>query len=190
MSGILPAARTRRAAAAAGEPARPRTTVSLAARRDGADQLGHAASASPAARTSRLPTITPSAPAAAAAAACSGVPIPKPTATGTSVRAAARADDRARSPRAAGALAGRAGHRARCRGSRGRRRRSRARRSSGVVGATSGTSARPAVGAGLAHVGRLLEGQVGHDQPADRRPRRARRQSARGPARGSGWRNT
>src|SRR6185503_13340786 len=45
---------------------------------------------SPAARTRRLPTITPSAPASAAWEACSGVAIPKPSATGTSVCAFAR----------------------------------------------------------------------------------------------------
>src|SRR5450755_4376954 len=56
---------------------------------------------SAAARTSRLPTITPCAPASAAAAACSGVAIPKPTATGTSVLARARPITAARSPSSA-----------------------------------------------------------------------------------------
>ena len=50
-----------------------------------------ASTASVAARTSREPTITPSAPAAAAPAACSGVEMPKPTATGTGLCAFARA---------------------------------------------------------------------------------------------------
>src|SRR3954447_23101182 len=47
-------------------------------------------SPSAAARTSRDPTITPSAPAAAAWAACSGVAMPNPRATGTSVCERAR----------------------------------------------------------------------------------------------------
>ena len=113
---------------------------------------------------------------AAACSACSGVPIPKPSATGTSVLAFARARISARSAPSA------------------RRspvvpttetvyrkpRASRADRARGapavVVGATSGTSASPCAIAGLEHLRRLAERQVGHDQPATPAAReRARR---------------
>ena len=70
-----------------------------------------ASAASAAARTSREPTMTPSAPRGRGGAACSGVEMPKPSATGTSVWARTRASNAGEPVGHAGALAGRAGDR-------------------------------------------------------------------------------
>ena len=87
------------------------------------------------------------------------------------------------------ALAGRAGDRDRVEEA-ARRAPIAPRRSSGVVGATSGTSATPARVARREHLAGLLERQVGDDQPARARRRPARRASARRPARARGSRST
>ena len=140
-----------------------------------------ASTASAAARTSREPTITPSAPASAAAAACRRrwrcrTRAPR----GRGVAALTRASSAAASV-VRGAFAGGPGDRDRVDETHAPAPRSAARRSSGVVGATSGTSAMPCGVARLEHRRGLLERQVGDDQPADPARRRARRRSAPGP---------
>ena len=62
--------------------------------REPATSAPTAGAPSPAARTRREPTITPSAPASAAAAACAGVEMPKPSATGTRGRGARAREQR------------------------------------------------------------------------------------------------
>ncbi len=64
------------------------------------------------------------------------------------------------------------------------------RRSSGVVGATSGTSATPAASRGGGELVRLLQRQVGDDQAADPARGEVARRSARRPGRRRGWRST
>ena len=88
----------------------------------GPTAAGRVGGASAAARTRRVPTITPSAPASPPRRPAPGSPMPNPTATGTSVCAFGAADDRveARPPRARPSC-----RRPRpCRRSRGARRRS------------------------------------------------------------------
>ena len=169
-----PTARSRRPGRAVTVRTSPIARVILASRRETrsqfADQRRHrrrpGRRASPAARTRRVPTITPSAPASAACAACSGVPIPKPSATGTSVLALARATTSAKCSAERAALAGRADDRDRVEEAPRAARRSPPDARACVVGATSGTSARPRASHAREHLGGLALRQVGHDQPA------------------------
>ena len=137
--------------------------------------------ASPAARTRRLPMITPSA-ISPTSAACSGVPMPKPTATGTSASALAARDQLGELRRELVALPGRAdrgddvdealggGADAGAALGRGGRRDQRNERQAGC-------------GERLAHLLGLLQRQVGDDRPRGARGR-APRGELLGPALG------
>ena len=126
-----------------------------------------ASPSSPAARTSRVPTITPSAPGGGGGRRLLGRRDPEADRDRhRRCSRAARATTRGEPVRRPDSLAGRAGHRDRVEEARGPAPRSGARRSSGVVGATSGTSASPRSSHAASAAGGLLERQVGHDQPA------------------------
>ena len=132
-----------------------------------------AAPPSSAARTIRLPTITPSAR-SATVAACSPVEMPNPTATG-SVGGRARCAPRAPAARGPARPARRWSRPARPRRrTRARRRRSRPGARAVVVGATSGTSAMPSASQAARSSPASSWGRSGTIRPR-RRPAAARR---------------
>ena len=125
-----------------------------------------ASSSSAAARTRRVPTITPSAPASAASASLLGRADPETERNGHLGRGLRPGDDLGEARLERVALAGRADNGDRVEEATRAARRSRPCRSGGVVGATSGTSARPWASQAREHLIALAERQVGDDQPA------------------------
>ena len=142
---------------------------------------------SPAARTKRLPTITPSASSADRARLLGRR---DPEADSDRQRGGrAHALDGVRQPRRQLRRARRSCRSARrCRRSRARRRRSPRAAPAGVVGAASGTSASPLGVARGAQPPGLVVGQVGDDQPGRARRRGALRELLRARRRGPCWR--
>ena len=134
---------------------------------------------SPAARTSRLPTITPSAR-SPTARACAGVEMPNPTATGTLGRGAHPLDRAGQLGRQLVALARRARRATPCRRTRARRGRSRLSRSSVRRRRRQRHQRQPRDVAVGAQLGGLVVREVGHDQP--RRARAAARRLSRKPS--------